>query len=108
MKSWDECQKTKLKGLKDRRRALTEKDKGKIREMKKEGFAIREIARQYKAKCSRRLIQFILYPERAERNAEHYKERGQAQKTYARIKGKKWASIMREHRMYKYKVLKLK
>lgn len=47
----------------DRRRRLTEKDRAKIRQLRADGWAIRAIARLYPS-ISRRLIQFILYPDR--------------------------------------------
>ena len=95
----------KLPKDKDRRRALTDEQRAEIKKLYRgEGLAIREIARRFDGICTRRLIQFVLFPERERRVAEHYKERGQSKTTYERIRGKKWRDIMREHRAYKKKV----
>ena len=93
----------KLPKTKDRRRAITDKQRIKIKKLFSSGVAIREITRRIK--CSRRLIQFIIYPERLEKVKEQYKERGQAAKSYEKNKGKKWAATIREYRRYKHKIL---
>ncbi len=67
-------------GIHDRRRKLTDKNKEEIRDMHKRGFGVREIARAFDGTCSRRLIQFVLFPERLKqlqqrnREQEHWKK----------------------------------
>ena len=66
--------------MKDRRRKLTDEDKEDIKKLHKDGESIHGIARLYVAKCSKRLIQFVIYPERLkamqERDAknQHWKK----------------------------------
>ena len=48
----------------DRRIKLTDADRIDIQKMYILGVPIREISRKYEKKCSRRLIQFVLFPER--------------------------------------------
>ena len=95
----------KLPRDKDRRVKLTDKERADIQARYKAGEGVRSIARVY-SHVSRRLIQFVLFPERAKVNAQHYKNRAQAQTTYAKVKGEKWASIMRKHRHYKQDTLR--
>ena len=89
----------------DRRVRLSGVDRNDIRTRHKNGDTIRAIARAYAGACSRRLIQFVIFPEREEKVRMQYKKRGQAKKTYERVRGAKWASIMREHRAYKMRAL---
>jgi len=89
----------------DRRVKLTDAERADIRERYKAGEGVRSIARAYEGQCSRRMIQFVLFPERMAINAQHYKDREQHKTTYARVKGAEWAAIMREHRNYKHKIL---
>ncbi len=77
----------KLKSIKlvntplDRRRKLTDEEREHIKELHKKGESTHSIARMYKGKCSRRLIQFIIHPERLKAMQEkHAKE--QHWKTY--------------------------
>lgn len=88
-------EKIKIEGTKfDRRVKLTQKDRDKIRMLRVEGWGIRAIARAYPW-VSRRLIQFVLFPERLAtvNYAGHWKK-------YKPTK-KHWAKTMREHRRYK-------
>ena len=48
----------------DRQRKMFDVDIVEVKELHRKGIAIREIARQFSHKCSRRNIQFILFPER--------------------------------------------
>jgi IS30 family transposase len=48
----------------DARRHITKEDKAYIQKLHKEGQPIREIARIFEGRVSRRSIQFILFPER--------------------------------------------
>ncbi len=60
----------------DRRKCeLTDEDRKQIKHLYfVKGFGIRQISRLFEDKCSRRLIQFILFPERAELVHAQYKE----------------------------------
>lgn len=60
---WD-TKKIKLLRKFDRRVKLSEGDKIYIQSLYQEGNGIRKIARIFKNKCSRRMIQFVLFPER--------------------------------------------
>lgn len=100
-----EYKKIRLPKDKDRRRAITDKQRLEIKQLYKAGFSIRAISRLFNGKCSRRLIQFIIYPERLEKVKEQYKERNQSAISYAKNRGKKWAKIIREHRRYKQKTV---
>lgn len=51
----------------DKRRRITDEDRQEIRRLHGRGEPIREIARIMEGVCSRRSIQFILFPERLER-----------------------------------------
>ena len=71
----------------DRRRSgLSDDDKENIKRRHKQGEAIRSIARTYAKLCSRRLIIFILYPERLKvmqdkhRAEQHWKKYGNREK----------------------------
>jgi len=64
MPYWFETKKIKLPKNKDRRRKLTDKDKKIIKPLYDDGFTISEIARKFEKKVCRRMIQFILFPER--------------------------------------------
>ncbi len=94
----------KLPRDKDRRVKLSDEEREYIKKRYKEGETIRGISRAY-PHVSRRLIQFVIFPERKDVVVKRYKERGQAKTSYAKNRGKKWAEIMREHRRYKQKVL---
>lgn len=96
--------KIRLPRNKDRRVSITEKQKEDIKKMYKENIGIREITRRIKT-ISRRSVQFILFPERLEKVKQQFKDRGESEKQRAKVKGEKWASIMREHRAYKKRVL---
>lgn len=57
----------------DRRKKLTDDDKKLIRQMYEEGYAIRALARKFQV--DHRTVQFILFPERLEKNKELRRER---------------------------------
>jgi len=83
----------------DRRIKLTPEDKEQIIYLyKSSGLPIREIARQYESKCSRRTIQFVLFPERLA--TVNYK--GHWKKYYDKERNTK---AVREWRRYKTEVL---
>lgn len=88
--------KIKIEGTShDRRRKLTEEQKKDIRE-NKAGLSQRKLAALYGV--SRRTIQFILDPEKLERNKQARKERGGSKQYYDR---EKHNAYMRGHRKHK-------
>lgn len=68
----------------------------------KQGLSINKIAKTFNV--SKRLIQFELFPERKAKNLSDRQDRGGSSIYYKG--GESWAKTMREHRAYKYKVLK--
>lgn len=88
-------EKIKIAGTKyDRRRKLTEADKEEIRELV--GLSVREIARRYGV--DKRLIQFILYPERLAKSKLDRASRGGSSAYYDKDKQRDY---MKKHRRYK-------
>ncbi len=65
------------------------------------GTSINALARMFKV--NKRLIQFILFPERKQKNLEDREARGGWKQYYDREQNNK---TINEHRKYKYKVLK--
>jgi hypothetical protein len=65
------------------------------------GASIHSLSRMFKV--SRRLIQFVIYPERMDKVKEHHKDRGGSSVYY---KKEKHTDAIREHRQYKYKTIK--
>lgn len=96
---------TKLKGIKlqgtmlDRRRKLTEENKRDIRDYHRQGCSIHEISRVFGV--SRRLVQFIVFPERQVKNLIDRAERGGSKQYYDK---KKWKFVMRRHRAHKREI----
>lgn len=91
-------EKIKLSPKQDRRIKLNDKQREEIREKYMTGiYSQRNLAEEYGV--SRRLITFILDPDKAKKNAEQLKQR-RADGRYKPNK-EKWAAIMREHRHYK-------
>ena len=87
----------------DRRVKLSNPDKLDIRELYFDGhYAVREIARIYAGKCSRRAIQFVLFPERAEKLALARKETKAHLKYYNK---KRHTLTIRKTRQYKQNLL---
>jgi len=80
----------------DRRIRLSESDKKEIIDAWRSGVSIHQLSRDYH--ISRRTIQFILFPERKERNYELRTQRGGSKIYYDR---NKWRAIMRKHREHK-------
>ena len=81
----------------DRRIRLSDQDKDDTKEMYKNGSSIRSIARHFNV--DKRSIQFILFPERLERNKQLRAERGGSKEYYDKDK---WKETMKEHRKYKH------
>ncbi len=91
-------EKLKLSPNHDRRIKLNDKQREEIREKYTTGmYSQRNLAEEYGV--SRRLITFILDPDKAKKNAEQLKQRS-SDGRYKPNK-EKWAAIMREHRQYK-------
>lgn len=66
-----------------------------------EGVSIRALSRIFKV--DRRLIQFVLFPEREAHNKKLRKAKGGSAQYYDKDKH---AAAMRKHRKYKYNTLK--
>ncbi len=66
-----------------------------------ESYGINQLARMFKV--NKRLIQFICYPERAERNRQLRETRGGSKKYYNKANHRK---ATKEHRNYKKEVFK--
>lgn len=86
----------------DRRTKLLPCQQERLILLHKAGMSQRKLAALFNV--SRRLIQFIVYPEKKIRNLEARELRGGTMKYYKG--GKEWANTMMEHRKYKYKLLK--
>ena len=94
------CEKINLKPEQDRRRKLTDEQKQDIREHYATGTTSqRKLAAAYGV--SRRLITFILDPEKKKRDLENRAARGGSKQYYDR---EKHTRTMREHRQYKQKL----
>jgi hypothetical protein len=85
----------------DRRVKLTEEDKRTIRTLYRDGYSIRTITKTLK-KCSRRMIQFILFPERLKHNSELYKVRRKDKRYYDKNRHRQ---AIKATRRYKTKTL---
>lgn len=95
------CQKAAIPRRYDRRIKLSEDERQEIIYLYKiEGQPIRAIARTFEGKCSRRMVQFILFPERAETAKQNLKRWRKANP----LDKKTWAGYMRGHRQYKVKL----
>ena len=80
----------------DRRRRLTDDDREDIQRDAAAGDSLHMIAARYGV--SRRLVQFILYPERLEQNKLRRAARGGSRAYYDKNKN---TATMRAHRAYK-------
>ncbi len=89
----------------DRRVKLTDSEREEIKRLHKEGNTIRSIARLFEGKCSRRLIQYIIYPERLEAVYRRQKENKNWLIYYDKDKRREY---MRGHRRYKALVFGVK
>lgn len=97
-------EKIKIEGTKlDRRRKLTEDQKDLIRWLREEeGLSQRQLAAMFDV--SRRLITFILDPEKEKHNkAIQKKHKMEGRYKYTK---EQWAEVMREHRLYKERLHK--
>jgi len=82
----------------DRRIKLTDEERKHIKKLYKLKMPIRAIARCYKEKCSRRLIQFILFPERDKTLKEICKKEKRHLLYYDRIKHTKAIQSLRKYK----------
>lgn len=101
MKPYLKAQYIPLVGLQDRRRKLTEADKLDILARYKQGHPIREIARNYEDICSRRSIQFVIFPERLAQMQEKHRAEQHWKTYYIRERN---TTAIRNTRNYKYKL----
>lgn len=90
----------RVKGI-DKRIKLSDADRAAIIESHGSGASINGLAREYGV--NKRLIQFILFPERQRKNLQDRQERGGSAKYYDVDKHRE---AMREHRSHKRKLLK--
>jgi hypothetical protein len=94
------CEKLHIPKDKDRRVKLNDEQKQAIQDMYPE-FSQRELARKFKV--SRRLITFILNPQKLKDNLEARKLRGGSAQYYSKDTQK---AYMKTHRHYKHKLYK--
>lgn len=86
----------------DRRVKLTDDDKKDIqRRYFEHGEAIRAIARVYENTCTRKTIQYLLFPERLETAKKRYKELRADGRYYNKDKHRNY---MKKHRHYKQSI----
>lgn len=83
----------------DKRIKLFPEDKEEIKKLHSEGASIRSLAKSFKV--SRRLIQFIIFPERHQKNIEDRKARGGSKYYY---KTETHTEYMKTHRSHKQKL----
>lgn len=81
----------------DKRIKLTDDDKARILALYAQGVAVREIARQFEGVCSRRAVQFIIFPERLAIVHAQYKDRRKDGRYYAKEKNTKAQQDYRKH-----------
>lgn len=82
----------------DARVKLSDEDREYIRKLyKKDGLPIREIARLFEKKCSRRLIQFVIFPERLEVVKKRAIENKNHKKYYSKEKHREYMRNYRKH-----------
>jgi hypothetical protein len=93
--------KLKLGRLLSRRVKLQDSQKDEIKQLHAQGSSIHSLSKIYKV--SRRLIQFILFPERQEQNIKLRNERGGSKIYYNR---EEHTAAIKDYRRYKYKMLK--
>ncbi len=91
----------------DKRIKLTKTQKKEIKDKYDTGrYSIRGLSKKYNV--NKRLIQFILFPERQKLNIEQRKERGGSKIYYDRIKNNAYMQKHRKHRQEVYLSGKLK
>jgi hypothetical protein len=85
----------------DRRVKMLPCQKEQVPVLHSRGASIHSIARMYRV--NKRLIQFILFPDRQKLNLQHRRDRGGSQIYYNRIEHN---AAIKEHRDYKKEILK--
>ena len=85
---------------KDKRKKLSDVEKGLIKEDYLSGASIHSMAKKYGV--SRRLIQFILFPERLTENLKRREERGGSKVYYNKQVN---TQAQRRHRQYKRELM---
>jgi hypothetical protein len=88
----------------DKRRKLSDEDKEHIKKLYIEGCAIREIARIYEKVCSRKLIHYVLFPERLEVVKKRQIENKNWIKYYDKDKRKQYQRTHRANIREKYNI----
>lgn len=86
----------------DRRTKLLPCQKEMIKYYHQQGVSQRKLAKMFSV--SKRLINFIIFPERKVKDLDNRRARGGSMQYYKG--GEQWAATQREHRKYKYKTLK--
>jgi len=104
MPYWFETKKLKFSKSQDKRIKLTDQEREEIKELYNEGIAIRKIARRFSDKCSRRLIQLIIFPERLKELYQKQKDEEHWKRYYDKDKNKNY---MRKYRKHKIEVFGL-
>jgi transposase len=97
------CESKKLPKSADRRIKLSDDDKEQIKELHRGGNSIHSLSKKFGV--SRRTVQFILYPERKERNLKLRDERGGSAVYYDKELHREY---MKTHRRYKHNYFKAK
>jgi hypothetical protein len=93
MKPYDKAMRERLPPEYDARYKYTDIDKADALARIARGESRRQIERD--TGISRRTLSFWENPEAAKQSRLRYKESGQAHKSYLKVKGEKWARIMR-------------
>lgn len=90
----------------DKRVKITDSQRKHIKKLYEKNWPIRKIAKYYASYCSRRLIIFIIHPERQIANLErrHQLLAEQPQRYYNKEKN---TLAKRKHRRYKQSILKI-
>lgn len=86
----------------DRRTKLLPCQKERMFLLGQEGYSQRKLAAMFNV--SRRLVTFVLDPQKKVKDLENRRDRGGSMAYYKG--GEEWAKTMREHRKYKYQTLK--
>jgi hypothetical protein len=85
----------------DRRVKLLECQKERIKAMHSEGHSITSLGKMFHV--NKRLVQFVLFPERQKKNVKDRNARGGSAQYYVK---EEHTEAIREHRRYKYEALK--
>lgn len=86
----------------DRRTKLLPCQRERMIHLHSLGYSQRKLAAIFNV--SRRLVQFVTCPEKKVKDLENRRDRGGSMAYYKG--GEEWAATMKEHRKYKYQILK--